>query len=52
MLLKKSSKPQRKGFKRKKLSVLGSFKEIQDGSKKVKDDSSAFASNPTFFAKN
>jgi hypothetical protein len=28
MLLKKASKPQRSGFKRKKLTVLGTFKEI------------------------
>jgi hypothetical protein len=28
MLLKKASKPQRSGFKRKQLPVLGTFKEI------------------------
>jgi hypothetical protein len=35
MLLKKASKPSRKGFKRKKVNVLGSFKEIMEGTKKI-----------------
>jgi hypothetical protein len=48
MLLKKASKPQRSGFKRKKVYVLGSFKEIQDGTKKVKESTSAFATIPGF----
>jgi hypothetical protein len=48
MLLKKASKPQRSGFKRKKLSVLGSFREIQDGTKRLKESTSGFASIPSF----
>jgi hypothetical protein len=46
MLLKSKSKPQRKGFKRKRLGVLGSFQEIKDGAKKVDSTFGAFASNP------
>jgi hypothetical protein len=49
MLLKKASKPHRSGFKRKKLPVLGTFKEILDGSKKLKESTSGFASIPNFF---
>ncbi len=44
MLLKKASKPQRKGFKRKKLDILGSYKEI---TKKVKEGAAAFANLPS-----
>ena len=46
MLLKKQSKVAKSGFKRKKLSALGTFKEIKDGTKSLKSGSAPFASNP------
>ena len=46
MLLKEKSKPSRKNFKRKKLDVLGSFKEIKDGSIKVDTSLKGFSINP------
>ena len=46
MLLKTKSKPARKGFKRKRLDILGSFKEIKEGTKKVDASMGGFASNP------
>jgi hypothetical protein len=42
-LLKSASKAGRSGFKRKKLSVLGSYKEVKDGSKKLAAGVSSFA---------
>jgi hypothetical protein len=42
-LLKSASKAGRYGFKRKKLSVLGSYKEIKDGTKKLATGVSSFA---------
>jgi len=42
-LLKTASKAGRSGFKRKKLSVLGSYKEVKDGTKKLASGVSSFA---------
>lgn len=42
-LLKSASKAGRSGFKRKKLTVLGSYKEVKDGSKKLAAGVSSFA---------
>ncbi len=42
-LLKVTSQKARAGFKRKKLDVLGSFKEVKDGTKKLTFTATQFA---------
>jgi hypothetical protein len=51
MLLKKVSKPAPRGFKRKKITALGSFQEIKSGAKKIEGGGGAFASNPSLISK-
>ncbi len=45
MLLKKASKPAPRGFKRKKISALGSYTEIKSGQKKIDGPNPGFSSN-------
>ena len=44
MLLKKTSKPAKSGFKRKKIAPLGSLKDLKVGSKPSSSALPAFAS--------
>jgi hypothetical protein len=51
MLLKKVSKPAPKGFKRKKVTALGSYQEIKTGAKKIDGGVASFASNPSLISR-